>query len=95
MSYLYLYRVRAVSPQSVQRICEIFFHTLTLFQEPGWLGGACVVNLSDACDVMIYERWGNLASLRALLESDARRQAHRALEPFVAGPAKEETFAEV
>ncbi len=95
MSYLYLYRVRAISPQSVPSICQVFQHTLTLFQEPGWLGGSCVVNLSDACDVVIYERWGNLASLQAWLQSDARRQAHQDLAPFVDGPAKEETFVDV
>lgn len=95
MSFLYLYRVRATSPQTVAEVCRVFRHTLSLFQEPGWLGGSCVVNQSDPTDVVIYEIWGNLASLHAWLDSDARRQAHRDLAPFVVGPALEETFEEV
>lgn len=92
VSFLYLYRVRATSPQTVRDVCQVFRHTLSLFQEPGWLGGSCVVNRSDPTDVLIYEIWGNLASLHAWLVSEARRHAHRDLAPFVVGGAVEETF---
>lgn len=92
MNYLYLYRVRAVSPEAAPRICQVFEHTLSLFQEPGWLSGSCMINRSDPSDVLIYEIRGNLQSLQAWLRPEARQQAHQAIALFVAGPAREETF---
>lgn len=94
-AYLYLYRVRAMSPEGAPSICRVFEHTLRLFQEPGWLGGSGMSNRSDPRDVLIYEIWGNLPSLQAWLTSEARRQAHRAIAPLVAGPAREETFQDI
>ena len=90
--YLFLYRVRAKSPDVAPDICRVFDHALSLFQEPGWLGGSCVVNLDDPCDVLIYEKWGSLAEMRAWLDSSARQQAHRDLEPYTDGPSRETTY---
>jgi len=95
VTYLYHYRVRAVSPEAAPRICQVFEHTLRLFQEPGWLGGSCMINRSDPSDVLIYEIWGNLPSLQAWLTSEDRQQAHQTIAPFVAGPAREETFQDM
>ncbi|MGH2460280.1 MAG: putative quinol monooxygenase [Chloroflexota bacterium] len=93
--YLYFYRVRARSVGDVPNICRVFDHTLNLFQEPGWLGGSCVVSVDDPRDVLIYEQWGSLAGLSAWLTSAARQVAHRAIDPYLEGPAHEMTFREV
>lgn len=93
--YLFLFHVRAKSADAVPNICRVFDHALDLFQQPGWLGGACVVNLDDPRDVLIYEQWGNPAGLEAWLTSTARQDAHRAIEPYLDGPPREMTFREV
>ncbi|HVC31874.1 MAG TPA: antibiotic biosynthesis monooxygenase [Chloroflexota bacterium] len=92
--YLFLFRVHAKSADDVQNVCRVFEHTLRLFQEPGWLGGSCVINLDDSRDVLIYEMWGSLPALRAWLGSEARQEAHRQIAPYVEGPPVETTFQE-
>lgn len=93
--YLFLFRVRARSDDMVPTICHVFEHTLSLFQEPGWISGACVLNLADPRDVLIYEIWGSLPALRAWIASEARQEAHRQIAPYLTGPPEEITFEEV
>ncbi len=90
--YLFLFRVRAKSPDDAPRICGVFEHALSLFQEPGWIGGACVVNVDDPRDILIYEQWGSLAALQAWQTSAARARAHHDLEPYIEGPPQETTY---
>lgn len=93
--FLFLFRVRAKSESAVPMICRVFEHTMSLFREPGWLGGACVADLEDPREVLIYEMWGSEPALQAWLSSDARVEAHRRLAPYVEGPPAESTYQEV
>lgn len=92
---LFLFHMRVISPDVVEQVCQVYYHTLRLFQEPGWLGGGCVVNIADPRDVLIYERWGDLTALRAWLRSAARREAHAQAAPFIVGQPEETIFQDV
>ncbi|HVC35132.1 MAG TPA: antibiotic biosynthesis monooxygenase [Chloroflexota bacterium] len=77
--YVYFLRVRARSEEAAHAICRDADHLLPLFQEPGWLGGACLHNTTDPRDLIIYGRWANEASARAWLDSAAGRLSQQRL----------------
>lgn len=86
---------RVKSPEAVPEICRLFHHNLQLIQEPGWRGGGCMVDVDDACNLLIYENWGTLAALKAWEKSDARKNAYQVLKDRIGGEPQVTIFQDV
>lgn len=90
--YVHFVRVHAKSVVVAQEICREFGHLLPLFQEPGWLGGACLQNTADECDVIVYGQWASPAAARAWLDSETCRLGMQQLSSNINGSPEIATF---
>lgn len=84
--YIYVYLARTLTPDGVDRICEIFGHALALIQEPGYRRGECAVDTVDNRQVFIHEHWGNIDALNAWLASDEHHRLLAAAAPYLEAP---------
>ncbi|HUX87847.1 MAG TPA: antibiotic biosynthesis monooxygenase [Chloroflexota bacterium] len=93
--FTYHLHARVKSPQDVPEICRLFHHNLQLIQEPGWRGGGCMVDVDDACTLLIYENWGSLAALKAWQTTVARKIAYQVLENQIEGEPRVAIYRDV
>lgn len=81
-----VYRARARSVEDARRICEYFYRSLELHQEPGWLRGTCMWSVNDPRIVFIHEHWSNLAAYDAWRHSRADQYLHEQADPLLETP---------
>jgi quinol monooxygenase YgiN len=92
---LVLVNIRATSPQAAQELCRVSLQAVERNQEPGWLGGRCVVNARDPLHVVIVEEWGSRAAFDAWYKSPGRLNIERQTAHFRAGTIQVEVYEEV
>ena len=71
-----VYKARAKSADAAGVICEVFYRSLGLHQEPGWLRGTCMTNMNDPQEVFIHEHWSNEAAWEHWKQSPADHYLH-------------------
>jgi quinol monooxygenase YgiN len=69
---LVLVKMRMTSPQAAQEFCRASPQVIERHQEPGWLGGRCLVDTGDPLHVVLVEEWGSRAAYAAWYTSPAR-----------------------
>lgn len=76
----------AKSPEAARQVCRIFYQSLDLHREPGWLRGSCMTDINDRSEIFIHEHWGSLASWQSWLDSPADRFLREQAAPFLDSP---------
>lgn len=79
-------KAQAKSPEAAQQVCRLFYQSLELHYEPGWLRGSCMTDIKDRRDVFIHEHWSNLAAWEAWQNSPADRFLREEAAPFLDTP---------
>jgi quinol monooxygenase YgiN len=90
--YIYQLVGRANSPEDAQRICDIFRHSLSRIQSPGYARGFCAVNQTDKTSVLVQEEWYNLNSFEFWKQSEGYRQLRQMMQPLIEGIWEPETY---
>lgn len=91
---MYIYQIigRAHSPEDAKQICDLFQHSLTLIQSPGYARGFCAINPEDHVSVLIQEEWYNLAGFQFWQQSDEYRRLRENMEPLIEGVWEPRTY---
>lgn len=79
-------KTRAKSPEAAQEVCRLFYQSLGLHQEPGWLRGSCMTSLQDPREIFIHEHWSDLAAWESWQQSPADRFLRKEAEPYLETP---------
>ncbi|MGH2459846.1 MAG: putative quinol monooxygenase [Chloroflexota bacterium] len=77
---------RAKSTDDALEICRLFYQSLQLHQEPGWLRGSCMTGLDDPRQVLIHEYWSSRAAWDAWQNSTADRFLRERSTPLLDTP---------
>ena len=72
--YVITTRARAISPEAAQEMCRTYSHFLRMHQEPGFLYGACAINVDDPADLFFFSRWGTREAAQRWFESEGFRR---------------------
>jgi quinol monooxygenase YgiN len=92
---LVLVKLRATSPQAVQEFCRVSRQAFEWYQEPGWLGGRCVVSTSDPQHVVVVEECGSRAAFAAWSNSPGRVRYEQQTAHLRVGTVQIEVYEEV
>ena len=91
---MYIYQIigRANSPEDAQQICELFAHSLSLIQSPGYARGFCAVSTEDKVSVLIQEEWYNLGGFEFWQKSEEYRRLRANMKPLLEGVWEPRTY---
>lgn len=79
-------KARAKTPKDAREVCRLFYQSLGLHQEPGWLRGSCMTGVDDRRQVFIHEYWSGLPAWQAWQNSPADRFLRERAAPFLDTP---------
>jgi heme-degrading monooxygenase HmoA len=91
---LVLVTLRARSPQAAHEMCRISRQSFEMYQEPGWLGGRCVICTRDPRKVLIIGEWGSRSAWEAWQASPARVRVEQEAAPLRVGSTQIEVYAD-
>ena len=77
---------QATSPEAAQQVCRIFYESLELHREPGWLRSSCMTRIDDPRGIFVHEHWSNRAAWEAWQGSAADRFLRAEAAPFLDTP---------
>jgi len=90
--YVYQLIGRAHSAEDAKHICDLFAHSLSLVQSPGYARGFCAINSEDKVSVLIQEEWYNLGGFQFWQQSEEYRRLRNTIEPLLEGVWEPQTY---